>query len=80
MKRPASKKHGISSTTFYNCKGQVRRSRCVGRQASKSLEDEHTKLNKLDAKAMRDNAILKFIQKNGDARRGARTSRAKSNG
>ena len=55
------RKHGISSGTFYKWKAK-----CGGLDVSdakrlKALEDENSKLKKLLAETMLDNAILKDI-------------------
>jgi len=55
------RKHGISGATFYKWKGK-----CGGMDVSdarrlKALEDENSRLKKLLAEAMLDNAMLKDI-------------------
>ena len=71
------RKHGISSATFYKWKAKYGGLEISDAKRLKALEDENTKLKKLLAEAMLDNAMLKDVaQKNGDARREARGHRS----
>ena len=64
------RKHGISSATFYKWKAKFGGMDVSDARRLKTLEDENTKLKKLLAEVMLDNAMLKEItSKNGDARR-----------
>ena len=73
------RKHGISSATFYKWKAKYGGLDVSDAKRLKSLEDENSKLKKLLAEAMLDNAMLKDIaSKNGDARRPARGRRSHS--
>jgi putative transposase len=66
------RKHGISSATFYKWKAKYGGLEVSDARKLKALEDENSKLKKLLAEAMLDNAILKDVAaKNGDARREA---------
>jgi len=66
------RKHGISSATFYKWKAKYGGLDVSDARRLKTLEDENTRLKKLLAEAMLDNAILKDVAaKNGDARRKA---------
>jgi putative transposase len=56
-----SRKHGISNATFLQMEGQVRRPHVSDASRLKTLEDENTKLRKLLAEAVLDNAMLKDI-------------------
>jgi putative transposase len=70
------RKHGISSATFYKWKAKYGGLEVSDAKRLKTLEDENTKLKKLLAEAMLDNAMLKEIAvKNGDARWQARGCR-----
>src|SRR5271156_6710949 len=53
------RKHGISSATFYKWKAKYGGLDVSDAKRLKSLEDENTKLKKLLAEAMLDNAMLK---------------------
>jgi putative transposase len=55
------RKHGISSATFYKWKAKYGGLEVSDAKRLKTLEDENTKLKKLLAEAMLDNAILKEI-------------------
>jgi putative transposase len=55
------RKHGISSATFYKWKGKYGGLEVSEARRLKSLEDENTKLKKLLAEAMLDNAVLKDL-------------------
>ena len=71
------RKHGISSATFYKWKGKYGGLEVSEARRLKALEDENSKLKKLLAEAMLDNAMLKDVaSKNGDARREARSRRS----
>ena len=66
------RKHGISAATFYKWKARFGGLEVSDAKRLKALEDENTKLKKLLAgEAMLDNAMLKEISSNGDARRQA---------
>ena len=66
------RKHGISEATFYKYKAKFGGLEVSDAKRLKALEDENTKLKKLLAEAMLDNAMLKEVAaKNGDARRQA---------
>ena len=66
------RKHGISSATFYKWKARFGGLEVSDAKRLKSLEDENTKLKRLLAEAMLDNAMLKEISsKKCDARRQA---------
>ena len=66
------RKHGISEATFYKYKAKFGGMDVSDARKLKALEDDNTKLKKLLAEAMLDNAMLKDIaSKNGDARREA---------
>jgi putative transposase len=81
------RKHGVSEATFYKWKAKFGGLDVSEARRLRQLEDENTRLKKLLADAMLDNAVLKDIaSKNGDARgqagrcgrcaRGARHQRA----
>ena len=55
------RKHGISSATFYKWKAKYGGLDVSEARRLKVLEDENTKLKKLLAEAMLDNAMLKDI-------------------
>jgi len=55
------RKHGISSATFYKWKAKYGGLDVSDAKRLKALEDENTKLKKLLAEAMLDNAMLKDI-------------------
>jgi putative transposase len=55
------RQHGISSATFYKWKAKYGGLDVSDAKRLKSLEDENTKLKKLLAEAMLDNAMLKDI-------------------
>jgi putative transposase len=55
------RKHGISSATFYKWKARFGGLEVSDAKRLKALEDENTKLKKLLAEAMLDNARLKEI-------------------
>ena len=55
------RKHGISSATFYKWKAKFGGLDVSDAKRLKALEDENTKLKKLLAETMLDNAILKDI-------------------
>jgi putative transposase len=53
--------HGISSATFYKWRAKYGGMDVSDARRLKTLEDENTKLKKLLAEAMLDNAMLKEI-------------------
>ena len=55
------RKHGISSATFYKWKAKYGGLEVSDARRLKTLEDENTRLKKLLAEAMLDNAILKDV-------------------
>ena len=55
------RKHGISGATFYKWKTKYGGLDVSDAKRLKALEDENTKLKKLLAEAMLDNAMLKDI-------------------
>ena len=55
------RKHGISQPTFYAWKAKYGGLGVSDARRLKQLEDENTKLKKLLAEAMLDNAVLKDI-------------------
>jgi putative transposase len=55
------RKHGISGATFYKWKAKFGGLDVSEARRLKSLEDENSKLKKLLAEAMLDNAMLKEI-------------------
>jgi putative transposase len=66
------RKHGISSATFYKWKAKDGGLDVSDARRLKTLEDENSRLKKLLAEAMLENAILTDVAaKNGDARRKA---------
>ena len=66
------RKHGISPPTFYQWKAKFGGLEVSEARRLRMLETENTRLKKLLADAMLDNAMLKDIAgKNGDARRTA---------
>jgi putative transposase len=56
-----ARKHGISEATLYNWKAKYGGLTVSEAKRLKSLEDENTKLKKLLADAMLDNAALKEL-------------------
>ena len=56
-----SRKHGISSATFYNWKAKYDGLEVSDAKRLKALEGENAKLKKLLAEAMLDNAMLKDV-------------------
>jgi putative transposase len=70
------RKHGISDATFYNWKSKYGGLEVSEVKRMKGLESENARLKKLLADAMLDNAALKDLQKNGDARCQARGCRS----
>ena len=54
-------KHGISSATFYKWKAKYGGLDVSDARKLKALEDENSRLKKLLAEAMLDNAILKDV-------------------
>ena len=64
------RKHGISDATFYKWKAKYGGMEVSDTRRLKALEDENTKLKKLLAEAMLDNAMLRDVPpENDDARR-----------
>lgn len=55
------RKHGISGATFYKWKAKFGGMDVSDARKLKALEDENTKLKRLLADAMLDNAVLKDI-------------------
>lgn len=55
------REHGISSATFYKWKAKFGGLKVSGARRLKALEDENTKLKKLLAEQMLDNAMLKEV-------------------
>ena len=55
------RKHGVSSATFYKWKAKFGGLEVSEAKRLRQLEDENTKLKKLLAEAMLDNAMLKEI-------------------
>jgi putative transposase len=55
------RRHGISSATFYKWKGKYGGLEVSEARRLKALEDENSKLKKLLAEAMLDNAMLKDV-------------------
>ena len=55
------RKHGVSGATFYKWKGKYGGLDVSDARRLKALEDENSKLKKLLAEAMLDNAMLKEI-------------------
>ncbi len=55
------RKHGISGATFYKWKARYGGLDVSEARRLKSLEDENTRLKKLLAEAMLDNAMLKDL-------------------
>lgn len=55
------RKHGISHATFYKWKSKYGGLDVSDAKRLKALEDENTKLKKLLAEAMLDNAMLKDL-------------------
>ncbi len=55
------RRHGISSATFYKWKAKYGGLDVSEARRLKALEDENTRLKKLLAEAMLDNAILKDV-------------------
>ena len=55
------RRHGISSATFYNWKSKFGGLDVSEARRLRSLEDENSRLKKLLAEAMLDNAVLKDL-------------------
>ena len=55
------RKHGISSATFYKWKAKYGGLEVSDARRLKALEEENTRLKKLLAETMLDNAILKDV-------------------
>lgn len=55
------RKHGVSAATFYKYKARFGGLEVSDARRLKALEDENSKLKKLLAEAMLDNAILKDV-------------------
>lgn len=67
------RRHGISTATFYKWKAKFGGMDVSDAKRLRSLEEESSRLKKLLADTMLDNAMLKEIaSKNGNARREAR--------
>ena len=61
-----SRRHGISSATFYKWKSKYGGLEVSEARRLKALEDENRRLKKLLAESMLDNAVLKdLLGKNG---------------
>jgi putative transposase len=58
------RKHGISSATFYKWKAKYGGLDVSDARKLKALEDENSRLKKLQAEAMLDNAMLKDVATN----------------
>jgi putative transposase len=73
------RKHGVSDASIYKWKARYGGMDVSEAKRLKTLEDENTRLKRLLADAMLDNAALKdLLGKNGDARCRARGRRASS--
>ena len=71
------RRHGISDATFYKWQAKYGGLEVSEARRLKALEDENTRLKKLLADAMLDNAVLKELAgKNGNARREAGCARS----
>ena len=55
------RKHGVSEATFYKWKAKYGGMEVSDARRLKTLEDENTKLKKLLAEAMLDNAMLRDV-------------------
>lgn len=55
------RRHGISDATFYKWKAKYGGMEVSAAKRLKALEDENTRLKKLLAEAMLDNAVLKDL-------------------
>ncbi len=55
------RKHGVSTATFYKYKARFGGLEVSDARRLRALEDENSKLKKLLAEAMLDNAILKDV-------------------
>ena len=55
------RKHGVSAATFYKWKAKYGGMEVSDARRLKMLEDENTKLKKLLAEAMLDNAMLRDV-------------------
>jgi putative transposase len=62
------RRHGISSATFYNWKAKFGGLEVSEAHWLKAFEDENGRLKRLLADAMLDNAVLRDVAENGDAR------------
>lgn len=67
------RKHGVSDVSIYKWKAKFGGMEVSEAKRLKTLEDENTRLKRLLADAMLDNAALK--ERNGDARRQAESCR-----
>ena len=76
------RKHGISEPTFYAWKAKFGGMSVSDAKRLKQLKDENTKLKKLLAEAMLDNAVLKDIRsrKSDDARCSASRGECRARG
>ncbi len=72
-----SRKHGMSSATYYAWKAKFGGLEVSDAKRLRSLEEENARLKRLLADTMLDNAGLKdLLSKSGDARREATSGRA----
>lgn len=55
------RRHGISSATFFKCKSKFGGLEVSEARRLRSLEEENSRLKKLLAEAMLDNAVLKDL-------------------
>jgi putative transposase len=70
------RRHGISAATFYKWKSRYGGLEVSEAKRLRQLEEENSRLKKLLAEVMLDNAVLKDLAaKNGDARRQAGSGR-----
>lgn len=75
------RKYGMSEATLYNWKAKYGGMEVSEAKRLRALEEENSKLKRLLADAMLDNAALKeLLAKNGRARRRTRWRRASSDG
>lgn len=75
-----ARKHGISEATLYNWKAKYGGMDVSDAMRLKALEDENAKLKKLLADQMLEAHCASFFQKNGRARRQARSRSASAGG
>lgn len=70
-------KHQVSDASIYNWKARFGGMNVSEARRLKALEDENTRLKRLLADAMLDNAALKdLVERNGDARGQAESCRS----